>query len=178
MSWTEAKIATLTRLWSEGVSAAGIAEALGDVSRSAVLGKLHRLKLLKSRKAAAEPRDFREAGRSAPAGSGPVSPATIGRRRRRPPGLPRSPWRAELLKPLPHSRPRPWLERGEGECAFPVGGEGWSLLACCAPAPSGDAYCTAHHQIMFRKPPAVAPRPQSAPAAAFPLITLTKRTAA
>ena len=53
MTWTDERIARLARLWSEGISAAGIARALGDgISRSAVLGKLQRLGLLKSRRPA------------------------------------------------------------------------------------------------------------------------------
>ncbi len=45
MEWTEQRVATLTRLWEEGRSASQIAEALGDVSRNAVIGKAHRLGL-------------------------------------------------------------------------------------------------------------------------------------
>src|ERR1700740_1580912 len=58
MTWTDARIAQLTRLWTEGVSAAGIAESLGAVSRSALLGKLYRLQLLGSRKPASAPRRY------------------------------------------------------------------------------------------------------------------------
>jgi GcrA cell cycle regulator len=44
--WSEARIALLRRRWAEGASANTIAEELGPgVSRCAVLGKVHRLKL-------------------------------------------------------------------------------------------------------------------------------------
>src|SRR5579871_359482 len=43
--WNEARVALLTRRWAEGASASVIARELGGVSRSAVLGKVHRLKL-------------------------------------------------------------------------------------------------------------------------------------
>lgn len=45
MSWTEERVSLLTKLWGEGHTAAEIAEKLGGVTRNAVIGKAHRLKL-------------------------------------------------------------------------------------------------------------------------------------
>ena len=45
MSWTEERIATLTKMWEGGATASQIAEELGGVSRNAVIGKAHRLGL-------------------------------------------------------------------------------------------------------------------------------------
>jgi len=46
MSWTEERVSLLKQLWGEGKSAAQIASALGEgVTRNAVIGKAHRLKL-------------------------------------------------------------------------------------------------------------------------------------
>src|SRR5579863_3287006 len=45
MDWNEDRIATLSKLWREGYSASQVARQLGDVSRSAVIGKVHRLGL-------------------------------------------------------------------------------------------------------------------------------------
>ncbi|MGB3754388.1 MAG: GcrA family cell cycle regulator [Parerythrobacter sp.] len=45
MSWTEDRIATLTKMWEGGSTASQIAEELGEVSRNAVIGKAHRLGL-------------------------------------------------------------------------------------------------------------------------------------
>jgi GcrA cell cycle regulator len=45
MDWSIETIATLRRCWSDGMSASKIAEALGGISRNAVIGKAHRLKL-------------------------------------------------------------------------------------------------------------------------------------
>ena len=45
MSWTEERIATLSKMWEGGQTASQIAEALGGVSRNAVIGKAHRLGL-------------------------------------------------------------------------------------------------------------------------------------
>jgi GcrA cell cycle regulator len=45
MIWSDEKIAELRVLWARGTSATIIAAAFGNVSRSAVLGKVHRLGL-------------------------------------------------------------------------------------------------------------------------------------
>lgn len=45
MSWTDERVETLTKLWGEGRTAAEIAKELGGVTRNAVIGKAHRLKL-------------------------------------------------------------------------------------------------------------------------------------
>lgn len=43
--WTPERIETLTKMWSEGASAGQIARRIGDISRNAVIGKVHRLGL-------------------------------------------------------------------------------------------------------------------------------------
>ncbi|GAA3701322.1 GcrA family cell cycle regulator [Sphingomonas cynarae] len=45
MSWTDERIQTLKTMWEGGQTASQIAEALGEVSRNAVIGKAHRLGL-------------------------------------------------------------------------------------------------------------------------------------
>ena len=45
MSWTDERIETLKTMWEAGQTASQIAEALGGVSRNAVIGKAHRLDL-------------------------------------------------------------------------------------------------------------------------------------
>jgi GcrA cell cycle regulator len=45
MNWTDERVETLKRLWTEGLSASQIAAQMGGVSRNAVIGKVHRLKL-------------------------------------------------------------------------------------------------------------------------------------
>ena len=43
--WTSERVDGLVRLWGEGKSASQIALALGNISRNAVIGKAHRLRL-------------------------------------------------------------------------------------------------------------------------------------
>ena len=45
MEWNEERVATLTELWREGLSASQVARRLGGVTRNAVIGKAHRLGL-------------------------------------------------------------------------------------------------------------------------------------
>ncbi len=45
MSWTSERVELLTKLWIEGKSASDIANELGNVTRNAVIGKVHRLGL-------------------------------------------------------------------------------------------------------------------------------------
>jgi GcrA cell cycle regulator len=72
MSWTDERIATLTKMWEGGATASLIAEELGGVSRNAVIGKAHRLGL-KARPSPVKPNDVADAPAKAakPAGVPP-----------------------------------------------------------------------------------------------------------
>jgi GcrA cell cycle regulator len=67
MGWTEERVELLKKLWMEGFSASQIASELGDgVTRNAVIGKVHRLKLSgRAKPASATPR-VRTTPRTAP----------------------------------------------------------------------------------------------------------------
>ncbi|WP_334175797.1 GcrA family cell cycle regulator [Pseudoxanthobacter sp.] len=45
MSWNDERVELLKKLWIDGMSASQIASSLGDVTRNAVIGKIHRLGL-------------------------------------------------------------------------------------------------------------------------------------
>ncbi|MEZ5926305.1 MAG: GcrA family cell cycle regulator [Hyphomicrobiaceae bacterium] len=45
MTWTDERVEALKKLWAEGLSASQIASRLGEVTRNAVIGKVHRLGL-------------------------------------------------------------------------------------------------------------------------------------
>jgi GcrA cell cycle regulator len=55
MNWTDERVELLTKLWAEGLSASQIARQLGGVTRNAVIGKVHRLKLSGRAKTTASP---------------------------------------------------------------------------------------------------------------------------
>ncbi|MER2536940.1 MAG: GcrA family cell cycle regulator [Rhizobiaceae bacterium] len=73
MNWTDERVELLRKLWSEGLSASQIAAQLGSVTRNAVIGKVHRLKLSSRGRATAAP--VRQKKASAPATSAAKTPA-------------------------------------------------------------------------------------------------------
>lgn len=67
MGWTEERVELLKKLWMEGLSASQIAAELGEgVTRNAVIGKVHRLKLSARAKPANTTPRARPAQRQAP----------------------------------------------------------------------------------------------------------------
>ena len=72
MSWTDERIAALTKMWESGATASQIADELGGVSRNAVIGKAHRLGLkarpspVKANDIKPEPRPKEAEAKSAP----------------------------------------------------------------------------------------------------------------
>ena len=74
MSWTDDRIETLRTMWEKGMTASQIAEALGEVSRNAVIGKAHRLGL-QSRPSPVKANDAEAAPAPAPKRAEPSRPA-------------------------------------------------------------------------------------------------------
>lgn len=74
MGWTEERVDLLKKLWMEGLSASQIAAELGEgVTRNAVIGKVHRLKLsgrAKPATSSARPRNVNRAPRRSGGSSG------------------------------------------------------------------------------------------------------------
>jgi hypothetical protein len=60
MSWTDDRVAVLTKMWGEGKTAAEIAKTLGGVTRNAVIGKAHRLKLSNRASPIPQPKNLRQ----------------------------------------------------------------------------------------------------------------------
>ncbi len=73
MSWTEERIETLRKMWEGGQTASQIAEALGGVSRNAVIGKAHRLGL-QSRPSPVVPKDTEAKVEAPPVVAAPPPP--------------------------------------------------------------------------------------------------------
>jgi len=134
MSWTDERVAELTRLWETGYSASAIGRLLG-VSKNAVVGKAHRLRL-QSRPSPIR-RDQRvPARRRVPM---PVKPAPTrsaapidpqGEMRQEPPPAPRLAARRD--------------GKGPG-CLWPLGDPGEADFHFCGqPAVEGKPYCPDH----------------------------------
>jgi GcrA cell cycle regulator len=93
MSWTDERIATLTKMWESGATASQIADELGGVSRNAVIGKAHRLGLK------ARPSPVKAAEQAKKAAKKPAKPEP----REAAPAKPRPTARAERTEPEPAS---------------------------------------------------------------------------
>jgi len=79
--WTDERVEVLKKLWMEGLSASQIAGELGEgVTRNAVIGKVHRLKLSARAKPTNSTPRARPAARPAPRrpSSAPASPISSG----------------------------------------------------------------------------------------------------
>jgi GcrA cell cycle regulator len=144
-------VAQLRRLWETGASARRIAGELGaGVSRSAVLGKIHRLGI-----AALAPRIARRpaGGTAAPARlpwSVPPEPADC------------APWRDDpgADADIPRPQRRSLLTLTAATCRWPVGDPARpGFFFCGAPSEPRRPYCRAH-ALRARSPePAAAPAP-------------------
>jgi len=158
--WSEARIAALKRAWRQGLSARQIAAQLGGgLSRSAVIGKLHRLGLCGGRKPSA-PRA---------AVSAPSAPSL---RARPDPASCKIVW----LTPFPEVAPmtaavsagsgsppsapgaKYLRDMGPRECRYGLGdpgvGAGYLQLFCAAPT-QGHAYCAHHRALAILPPPSL-----------------------
>jgi len=90
MSWTDERIDTLKTMWEGGQTASQIAEALGGVSRNAVIGKAHRLGL-QSRPSPVKPNEPAAAAPApAPAPAAPAPAPVVAAPPPPPPAPPRA----------------------------------------------------------------------------------------
>lgn len=133
MSWTEDRIATLTKMWESGATASQIADELGGVSRNAVIGKAHRLGL-KSRPSPVKANDKKEAKKKEPAPKKTAKPkpkASVSEPRPEPKSEPRpAPAESEASQPAPQKRedrprivsvgPGGFLRQGPGDQQAPI----------------------------------------------------------
>jgi GcrA cell cycle regulator len=127
--WTSEQVALLRRLWAEGATAVVIGARLGGISRSAVLGKIFRLRL---------PFDASEAGAKAISLAPGLVAAFPARRRRRP--------RREPPAPVNDRQHKTLFELTNKTCRWPYGRRG-GYFFCGAPKADlegGIPYCARH----------------------------------
>jgi GcrA cell cycle regulator len=154
MSWTDDRIATLTKLWNARHSAADIAEIIGGVTRNAVIGKVHRLGLAgranpsrkrKHTRTRATFATLRTSARNCPRrGARRVRPSHVPAVRQWPPILP------ELGPAPPHAVTVQSLS--VLTCRWPEGDPKTTAFHFCGRAKSEAAipYCDHHAAIAFR----------------------------
>lgn len=157
--WTVVRIETLKSLWSEGKSASEIATALGaGVTRSAVIGKVHRLKLpARSNPVRAE----RPSGSRGNAGKdrGLVDAVRKARSKAQPKAAAINHRLATLVPvravPVPNDLPewsarRRLLDLGSDDCRYCNGDPLTADHSFCGePVRPGTSWCEAHYSIVF-----------------------------
>ena len=145
--WTDDDIALLRKLWAAGETAATIAKRLGGMSRSAVLGKIFRLRL---------------APQSARQGPSPQTPQTA----REAASIARRRGGAQPQPPAPAAKtsagPKTVFELTNECCRWPFRRPGAERYFFCG-APEADLergipYCRRHMQRAYLVPPRVGDR--------------------
>ncbi len=156
MNWTDERVELLKKLWAEGLSASQIATQLGGVSRNAVIGKVHRLKLSgRGRASSATPRPKKSAP-SAPKAPRPSRPmtTTIGatalqaRFDAQPEAAP-APRLSSVVVPL--SRNLKLIELSDRTCKWPNGDPLAEEFSFCG-NDVGDCgpYCAYHSRVAYQ----------------------------
>jgi GcrA cell cycle regulator len=155
MSWTEVRVDTLRRLWSEGLSASRIATALGGgITRNAVIGKVHRLGLAGRTKPAAAGEPRARKSRTASALLRVARPAVRGNTALAYELEPEAePELADNVIPL--GQRRSLLELNEETCRWPIGDPGTAdFFFCGGRAVASLPYCSYHARVAYQPPSA------------------------
>ena len=137
MSWTDNKVAKLKELWTKGHTASQIANALGDTTRNAVIGKAHRLDL--------EAR--------APSKQSGLSTSRENKAIRRPaPTSRKAKFQSILLdKNFEPEKPKSLEDLTDSTCKWPVGHPNEESFYFCGRKPEGEfPYCKLHVLYAFQ----------------------------
>lgn len=147
MAWTEDRVAVLSKLWAEGLSASQIATKLGGVTRNAVIGKVHRLGL----SGRAKP--------SRPARPRTKSAATARKKSTRPAIRRAAPRVAPAPPPPPPIEAKP-MANGEFAtiltitdhmCKWPIGDPSKNDFRFCGrKTDPEEPYCLAHSRVAYQ----------------------------
>ena len=165
MSWTDERVEMLKNLWAEGLSASQIAAQLGGVSRNAVIGKVHRLKLSsRGRATSSQPRQkksprvgaaSRSPGRGSPSGRTvtAVVGATALQQQYSVDAVAQPVLRPAADVVVPISKRLSLIELGEKTCKWPIGDPLSEDFHFCG-NDSGESgpYCNYHASLAFQPP--------------------------
>jgi GcrA cell cycle regulator len=132
--WTADRVILLKALWRQGLSATAVAARLGSVTRSAVLGKLHRLGLSRSRPSP-PPRPSSAKPRLGRSRSVLARPSTASR---------------ALTAPQSPGSVADVLELAPGLCRWPIGDPKDPDFSFCGLACRGP-YCATHRARAYRR---------------------------
>ncbi|MFC5387376.1 GcrA family cell cycle regulator [Aquamicrobium segne] len=164
MSWTDERVELLQKLWAEGLSASQIAGQLGGVSRNAVIGKVHRMKLSGRGRATTAPARQKKATASAAPAARPATRAAASPARAAasvaPTTLQAQPDAKPVLRQdnrpvddvvVPISRRLDLTELTEQTCKWPNGDPLSDDFSFCGnQAGESGPYCAYHARLAFQ----------------------------
>ncbi len=157
LTWTEERIELLRQLWNEGLSASQIAAELGGgVTRNAVLGKAHRLGLIRDEANEASSLHSRKPTRppdSSPTAEPPAlqepPPAPLTANQQPAAQLAKMRFQEEVV--VPRSEGVTIMELREAMCRWPLGDPTTPEFRYCGVhAVEGLPYCAHHAQIAYQ----------------------------
>ena len=156
MSWTDERVETLKKLWTEGHSASQIAKALGGVTRNAVIGKVHRLGL-SGRAAPSQPaRPLYKPTRpprpvSQPVHAHPQHAASAPSVRRTEPVVARPVISQPIVPYIEEPGTATVLTLGAKMCKWPIGDPSSDSFSFCGRrADDGTPYCVEHARVAYQ----------------------------
>ncbi len=159
VGWNDERVELLKKLWSEGLSASQIAGRLGEVTRNAVIGKVHRLGL-SGRATTSRMKSHRPRARAAAAANvkqrmAKARFATNGnplvRQLYQPDAEPFTPAVEELVIPLKERKTIQTLT--ECSCRWPIGDPQMADFHFCGKGKvTGLPYCEFHARRAFQPP--------------------------
>ncbi|WP_187967940.1 GcrA family cell cycle regulator [Aquibium microcysteis] len=161
MNWTDERVELLRKLWAEGLSASQIAAQLGGVSRNAVIGKVHRLKLSSRGRAAPAQARQKKPKPAAPKAAKPAAPpprpvpqtvgATALKVEFEPEPAPRPVTRTDDGVVVPISRRLKLVELSDRTCKWPNGDPlNEDFHFCGTASKDGSPYCAYHARLAYQ----------------------------
>lgn len=159
MNWTDERVEMLKKLWADGLSASQIAGQLGGVSRNAVIGKVHRLKLSsRGRATSSQPRQKKTVHASGAKSGGRTMvtrTVSIGATALQA-QFDAEPVARQMLRPVqnvvvPISRHLKLVELSEQTCKWPNGDPlSEEFHFCGNDSAETGPYCTYHARVAFQ----------------------------
>ena len=153
MNWTDDRVEQLKKLWESGLSASQIAAELGNITRNAVIGKVHRLGLsgrAKSASSSSAPRQRKVRAPqhmmriSRPMARGNTALAHAFEVEAEPDPI-------SFDNVVPMNQRRTLLELTEDTCHWPVGDPGSTdFFFCGGKALGGLPYCAHHSRVAYQ----------------------------
>jgi GcrA cell cycle regulator len=153
MTWTDDRVEQLKKLWEGGLSASQIAAELGNVTRNAVIGKVHRLGLSGRAKspssAAPRPRKTRPAPQQMVRMSRPVARGNTALAHNYEVEMEPDPIAYDNVVPM--SQRLTLVELNEATCHWPIGDPSSSdFYFCGGKALQSLPYCAHHSRIAYQ----------------------------